>query len=67
MKTMLRIFLYSYPQLNFPYYAYIFSSTKLVIKAEQDLPGAEGWRGKGEGEGRGAGRRNDPNNVRTCE
>jgi hypothetical protein len=32
------------------YYAYVFSSTKLVISAEQDLPGTEGGRGK-EGEG----------------
>jgi hypothetical protein len=24
------------------YYAYVFSSTKLVIKIEQDLPGTEG-------------------------
>jgi hypothetical protein len=46
--------------LCLPYYAYVFSSTKLVIKAEQDLPGTEGeWeRGRGErGEdgGRGQG------------
>jgi hypothetical protein len=55
-------------------YAYVFSSTKLVVKAEQVLAGTEG--GKGEGgrgrgkrgeEGRGAGWRNDPNNVYTCE
>jgi hypothetical protein len=32
--------------LCLPYYACLFSSTKLVIKAEQDLPGIEG--GKGE-------------------
>jgi hypothetical protein len=29
----------------------IFSSTKLVIKAEQDLPGTEGEKGKRVGEG----------------
>jgi hypothetical protein len=38
------------------YYACLFSSTKLVIKAEQDLPGTEGEEG-----------RNDPSNVCTCE
>jgi hypothetical protein len=32
-----------------------------VIKAEQDLPGTEGLRGRGYG--RGTGGRNDPNNV----
>jgi hypothetical protein len=35
----------SLPQLAktlcLPYYAYVFSSTKLVIRAEQDLPGTE--------------------------
>jgi hypothetical protein len=36
-----------------------------MIKAEHDLPGTEGGRGKREEEG--AGRRNDPNNVCTCE
>jgi hypothetical protein len=30
--------------LCLPYYACVFSSTKLVIKAEQDLPGIEGGR-----------------------
>jgi hypothetical protein len=48
------------------YYAYIFSSTKLEIRAEQVLPGREGrWMGGGgvwAAEGR-----NDPNNVCTCE
>jgi hypothetical protein len=39
------------------YYAYVYSSTKLEIRAEQVLPGSEGRR---------AGR-NDPNNVCTCE
>jgi hypothetical protein len=29
------------------YYAYVFSSTKLEIKAEQVLPGSEGVRGVG--------------------
>jgi hypothetical protein len=37
--------------LCLPYQACLFSSTKLVIKAEQDLPGTEG--GKGERVGRG--------------
>jgi hypothetical protein len=27
--------------LCLPYYAYVISSTKLVIRAEQDLPGTE--------------------------
>jgi hypothetical protein len=31
-----------------PYYAYVFSSTKLVIRAEQDLPRTEGEEEKGE-------------------
>jgi hypothetical protein len=39
--------------LCLPYYAYVFSSTKLVIRAEQDLPevreeGGRGERRKGE-------------------
>jgi hypothetical protein len=46
-------------------HAYVFSSTKLEIKAEQDLPESEG--GGRRGWGRGAGDRNDPNNVCTCE
>jgi hypothetical protein len=29
-----------------PYYAYVFSSTKLEIRAEQDLTGSEGVRGR---------------------
>jgi hypothetical protein len=45
--------------LCLPYYAYVISSTKLVIRAEQDLPGTE--------VGRRRGWRNDPNNVCTCE
>jgi hypothetical protein len=28
-----------------PYYAYVISSTKLLIRAEQDLPGTEGGEG----------------------
>jgi hypothetical protein len=40
--------------LCLPYYAYVFSSTKLEIKAEQVLPGSEGERGK-EGGARGQG------------
>jgi hypothetical protein len=50
--------------LCLPYYAYVFSSTKAVIRAEQDLPGTEWGRGEEEEE---AGWRNDPNNVCTCE
>jgi hypothetical protein len=45
------------------YYTYVFSSTKSVIRAEQDLPETEGGRGEG---GRRAGWRNYSNNVRTC-
>jgi hypothetical protein len=43
-----------------PYYAYVISSTKLVIRGEQDQPGTEGDKGGRAGEG-------DPNNVCTCE
>jgi hypothetical protein len=38
--------------LCLPYYAYVFSSTKLEMRGEQDLPGNKG---SGEGEGRGGG------------
>jgi hypothetical protein len=31
-----------------PYYTYVFSSTKLEIRAEQILPGREGGGGMGE-------------------
>jgi hypothetical protein len=48
--------------LCLPYFAYVFSSTKLEIKAEQVLPGSKG--GRGEMVGKGG---NDPNNVHTCE
>jgi hypothetical protein len=49
--------------LCLPYYAYVFSSTKLEIRAEQDMPVSEGL-----GARMGvAGGRNDPNNVCTCE
>jgi hypothetical protein len=34
--------------LCLPYYAYVFSSTKLVIRAEKEWPGTE-WRRRGEG------------------
>jgi hypothetical protein len=30
-----------------PYYAYVFSSTKLEIRAEQILPGGREWGGEG--------------------
>jgi hypothetical protein len=58
MEAMLGISLYSYPYLNqqkcfvLPIIAYVFSSTKLEIRAEQVLPGSEG--GGGEREGWGA-------------
>jgi hypothetical protein len=63
--------LYSYPYLNeqkcfvFLIIAYVFSSTKLVIRAEQVLPGSD--RGGRRGSEWGAEGRNDPNNVCTCE
>jgi hypothetical protein len=38
--------------LCLPYYAYVFSSTKLEIRAEKVLPGSEGGVG-GEREGEG--------------
>jgi hypothetical protein len=47
MEAMLGISLYSYHYLNkqkcfvFLIMAYVFSSTKLVIRAEQLLPGSE--------------------------
>jgi hypothetical protein len=37
--------------LCLPYYAYVFSSTKSVIRAEQDLPGIEEGRRERVGEG----------------
>jgi hypothetical protein len=37
------------------YYACVFSLTKLVIKAEQDLPGTDGGRGRESGGGRAQG------------
>jgi hypothetical protein len=42
--------------LCLPYYACIFSSTKLVIKAEQDLTGTEGEGGRGWERGAGGGK-----------
>jgi hypothetical protein len=51
--------------LCLPYYSYVFSSTKLEIRADQILPGSEGGGGKGWGKGRRG--RNEPNNVHTCE
>jgi hypothetical protein len=54
MEAMLGISLYSYPYsqlaktLCLSYYAYVFSSTKLEIRAEQVLPGNKGgWWGEG--------------------
>jgi hypothetical protein len=56
MKAMLEISLYILTQLAkmpcLPYYAYVFSLTKLEIRAEQVLPGNEAGR---EGEGRRGG------------
>jgi hypothetical protein len=49
--------------LCLPYYAYVFSSTKLDIWAEQVLLGSD-W---GERVQEGGGRGNDPNNLCTCE
>jgi hypothetical protein len=37
--------------LCLPYYAYVFSSTKLEIRAEQVLPRSEGGEGEGGGQG----------------
>jgi hypothetical protein len=48
-----------------PYYAFLFSLTKLVIKAEQDLPGTEG--GRVERAVERSGGKNNPDNVCTCE
>jgi hypothetical protein len=71
MEAILGISLYSYPYLNwqkcfvFLIIAYVCSSTKLEIRAEQVLPGSKGVGGV---EGRGLGQgRNSPNNVCTCE
>jgi hypothetical protein len=52
--------------LCLPYYAYVLSSTKLEIRAEQYLPGTEAGRER-EGKEDGAGWGNDQNNVCTCE
>jgi hypothetical protein len=78
MEAMLVISLYSYPYLNqqkcfvFLIIAYVFSSTKLEIRAEQLLPGSEGvgeQGGGGDGRGRGlrVGGRNGLNIVCTYE
>jgi hypothetical protein len=71
IEAMLGTSLYSYPYLNFQkcfvflIIAYVFSSMKLEIRAEQVLPRRrEGGR---ERERMGTGRRNVPNNVCTCE
>jgi hypothetical protein len=52
--------------LCLPYYACVFSSTKLVIRAEQYLPGTEGERRR-EGGGRGQSVEMTQKNVCTCE
>jgi hypothetical protein len=65
MEAMLGISLYSYPCLNYQkcfvffIIAYVFSSTKLEKRAEQEVRWGEG--------GKGAVRRNGPNNVCTYE
>jgi hypothetical protein len=41
--------------LCLPYYAYVFSSTKLELRAEQVLPGIEGGMGEKGGGGRQGG------------
>jgi hypothetical protein len=54
MEAMLGISLYSYPYLNqqkhfvFLIIAYVFSLTKLKIRAKQVLPGSEEGEWKGE-------------------
>jgi hypothetical protein len=48
MEAMLGISLYTYPYLN-QEKRFVFSSTKLEIRAEQVLPGRE-WSGVGGGE-----------------
>jgi hypothetical protein len=69
METMLGISLHSYlnsprKMLCLPYYTYVFSTTKLEIRAEQILPKSD----VGGGESVvWSGERNDPNNVCTCE
>jgi hypothetical protein len=57
MEAILGISLYSYPYLNWQkrfvslIIAYVFSSTKLEIRAEQVLPGSEEKVGVGEEDG----------------
>jgi hypothetical protein len=57
MEAVLGISLYSYPYLSyqkcfvFLIIAHVFSSTKLVVKAEQVLPGYKGGLGETEGTG----------------
>jgi hypothetical protein len=59
MEAILGISLYSYPLSQLAKilclsYAYVFSSTKLEIRAEQVLPGSEGsWVGRERVGGRG--------------
>jgi hypothetical protein len=52
--------------LCLPHYAYVFSSTKLELRAEQVLSVSEEDKEERMGEGAGRGR-NDPNNICTCE
>jgi hypothetical protein len=47
--------LFTSKTLCLPYYAYVFSPTKLEIRAEQVLPGSEGGSGEEGGRGRQGG------------
>jgi hypothetical protein len=62
MEAMLGISLCSFVFLII---AYVFSSTKLEIRAEQGCLEMRGLGGKLEGAGGGG--RNGPNNICTCE
>jgi hypothetical protein len=53
--------------LCLPYYAYVFSSTKLEIRAGQNRFCLEGRVVRGRWWRRRAGGRNDPNNEDICE
>jgi hypothetical protein len=51
--------------LCLPHYAFVFSSTKLEIRAEQFFLEMRGGGGRERGWWKGG--RNDPNNVHMCE
>jgi hypothetical protein len=71
MESMLGISLYSYPTstsknaLSFFIIAYVFSSTKLEVRAEQVLLGSK--RGGRESEGAEGRREKWPKHICTCE